>query len=150
DRHIHLWDLESSVALGPPLPSLSGVPTVWFGPDGTTLRTADRAFPNLIFRSWDRRSGRPLGPEVTGRAEIGQVAVHPNGRSSLAGPRRDGVQWVDPDNGEPLGAPLNARAFAALAVSPDGARFALGYDDGKVRLWDTATRKAIGPPLIHP
>jgi WD40 repeat protein len=149
-RHIHLWDLESGIAAGPPLPSLSGCQTVWFSPDGTTLRTADRSPPNVTFRSWDRRSGRPLGPDVTVRAEMGQVAFHPDGRSALVWTRTDRVQWLDTDNGEPLGAPLNARAFAAVAVSPDGARFALGYDDGKVRLWDTATRKAIGPPLVHP
>ena len=36
-----------------------------------------------------------------------------------------------------------------MAFSPDGARFLTCSLDQTAQLWDTATRKAIGPPLIY-
>ena len=41
-------------------------------------------------------------------------------------------------------------AIAADAFSSDGRTLATGGDDGTVRIWDTATRTPLGPPLSAP
>lgn len=37
----------------------------------------------------------------------------------------------------------------AIAFAPDGKRFVTGSFDGRFRVWDAATRKPVGPPLLH-
>ena len=58
----------------------------------------------------------------------------------------------NPATRQPAGAPLPAEAgqgsqINAVAFSPDGKLLAAGDDDGTVRTWDRATRRAIGAPL---
>lgn len=41
------------------------------------------------------------------------------------------------------------RGGTAVAVSPDGSTIAVGYDDGRIELWNTATLRQIRPALTH-
>src|SRR5262245_60911414 len=38
---------------------------------------------------------------------------------------------------------------AAVTFRPDGRTFATGYGDGMARLWDAASGRAMGRPLLH-
>ena len=51
----------------------------------------------------------------------------------------------------PSGVPLRGHTDSVLSVafSPDGSILASGSADGTVRLWSTAYRQQIGPPLVN-
>ncbi|MFG1948548.1 NACHT and WD repeat domain-containing protein [Nonomuraea sp. NPDC048826] len=44
----------------------------------------------------------------------------------------------------------HTRGIRSLVFSPDGSVIATGSDDGTARLWDTATRRQLGPPITRP
>ncbi|MEW2359772.1 hypothetical protein [Spirillospora sp. NPDC029432] len=45
--------------------------------------------------------------------------------------------------------PPPGRKVGELAFSPDGKTIATGTDDGTLRLWDAASRRARGAPIVH-
>ncbi|WP_393058203.1 WD40 repeat domain-containing serine/threonine protein kinase [Streptomyces sp. LN549] len=48
----------------------------------------------------------------------------------------------------PVGTPLAGNAsITSVAFSPDGSLLATSDDNGKIRLWDPATRRTVGKPL---
>jgi WD40 repeat protein len=51
--------------------------------------------------------------------------------------------------GRPVGQPLTGHngGVASLDFAPNGSTLVTLSDDGKIRLWDVATRKLIGAPL---
>src|SRR5262249_49193515 len=57
----------------------------------------------------------------------------------------------DSQTGRPLpGATLSQGSqVTALAFSPDGSVLGVGCKDGSARLWDVATAKPLGPPLVQ-
>jgi WD40 repeat protein len=131
-----LWDGRTGQPLGEPLAQHSPVMVVAFRPDGKVLATANA----LQFQL-------PREPYVLGAG--GEV------------------RFWDVATRQPLGPPLRHRgAVWALAFSADGAALATGSgaydflgerpaDDGQklwgeARLWDVATGRPLGSPLLHP
>jgi WD40 repeat protein len=80
---------------------------------------------------------------------IRSVAVSPDGKT-LAVATASIVTLFDLTTDDPLGA-LNGQAADPLdvAFSPDGQWFASVSGEGRVNLWDTATRLGIGPRFTY-
>ena len=77
---------------------------------------------------------------------------------AVRGPgERELIRVVDPRTGRPIGRPARQAPgwhIRALALGPDGRRFATGSNipdvvAGEVRLWDTSSGRLLFPPMPH-
>ena len=102
--------------------------------------------------TWDVAGGRPAGlPFDHGR--IGTTALSRDG--GLLAVQRDGaVAFVDVkgrrEAGPRIRVPGHTDFVSAMAFSPDGASLAVAGFDRRVRVFDVATRRQIGPRCPSP
>src|SRR5262249_5707795 len=167
-----LWDVATGKSRGPGLLHQGEVTAAAFSPDGKTVVTGSE----VTARLWDVDTGKPRGPGRLHQGEVTAAAFSPDGKSILTGSKDQTARFWETATGEPIGAPLrHGFKVWAVAFSPDG-QFALtgsGTDDsnlfqpswqtgsgfrsgkdskpqnGEARVWETATRRPIGPPLRH-
>jgi WD40 repeat protein len=100
-----------------------------------------------MVRLWDVRDESELGQplHVPGnRDKQVSVAFSPDGGTFVTAGRD--VRIWDARSHSQRGAPFG-RGAGPVAFSPDGHTIAAGGTDGKVRLWDSRTRKQLGRPL---
>ncbi|GLW62540.1 hypothetical protein Arub01_07840 [Actinomadura rubrobrunea] len=148
DGTVRLWDPKTGRQVGAAVKNPSGswpFYGVAFSPDGSRLATAGGDGRTRLWDTADRRQvGEALGD---GRSPVLRVAFSPGGLLVAAGD--DGVVRVgDPTVHRQIGAAMPA--MSAVALSPDGRLLATGgpdEDDPSVRIWDTAARRPVGPPL---
>jgi WD40 repeat protein len=151
------WDVRTRQQVGAPIKVGHEITALVLAPDGKTLATGDSDGGILL---WDARTGRSLGPRLTGhRSWLSSLAFSPDGRllasGSLAvGPNADPdatttvIVW-DVRTHRRLGEPLVGHRDHVLdvAFSTDGKLLATASADGTVILWDVPARRRIGEPL---
>jgi len=143
-----LWDLATGRPIGSGMPHKNWVVDVAFGPDGRVLLTRSH---DRTARLWDAQTGEPLTDYLRHQG-LPVAALSPDGRRFATGSDRDDQARIwDAQTGRPLpGATLSqGSAVTALAFSPDGAVLGVGCHDGSARLWDVATAKPLGPPMVQ-
>jgi RNA polymerase sigma factor (sigma-70 family) len=139
DGGITAWDL----ATGASVPFAAPPPEAWDGPllalpDGKTLLVGG-AEGVLV---WDMVKGKAIRT-LAGAGET--MILAPDGRSLLI--NNGALQRWDMATGKPLYpdtfADGHVGEVVAIKFSADGKRLASGATDGSVRLWDTASGKAV-------
>jgi WD40 repeat protein/tetratricopeptide (TPR) repeat protein len=145
----HLWDT-SGKQLGDPLSHPGWIEAVGFAPDGRFFATGSKEGGIVV---WDAASRRP------------RVSLeHPGGVTALAfgadrrllsgGEDRTARLWNLGGPRDPSGARSVVLAHQApveaVAFSPDGSLALTGSLDRTARVWDAATGRPIGQPLVHP
>ena len=147
---VRLWDAGTGEPVGRPLTATSGkVLAVAFSPDGTLLASSSA---DGTVRLWDPGTGEPVGRPLTGHnGKVQTVAFSPDGRL-LASGSGDTTGGGNGTCGCGTRAPASrsacrssataATGSRAVAFSPDGRLLASAGDDGTVRLWDPAHRRA--------
>lgn len=140
------------VATGKPCQFEKMPPLYWdtravFSPDGRTLLLST-AQGTIV---WDRTRGETVRTLSAGHEEM---VFFPNGKSVLC--NNGAMRRLDVATGRPLWTDTFAwghvNEVIALAFSADGRRLVSTSPDGTVRLWDTATGRALrmwrtSPPL---
>jgi len=138
DRMIRLWSLDD---LDRPPRILeghsSGIYGVAFGPRGETLASAGT---DLSLRLWDLRSGPgPRSPTGHAAQAMGVVFAGDSRTLYSASLDRSIREWTVADGGDRVVVEELPAGVTALKLSPDGRTLAASsWDDGKVRLFDTA------------
>ncbi len=139
-----LWDTQTGKEIGDPLRHEAAVFSALFSPDGQTIATGDAAGVRL----WDRVTRRVLAGPVGGSSAV-PVAFYPNGKDILL--VKDGIAqvWDTAANrltGQPPFHPEGG--IRKVALAPDGRTVLISGPERLARLWDVATGKAIGPPIV--
>jgi WD40 repeat protein len=151
DRSVKVWD---PGAKGEPVVLSghgSGVSTIAFSPDGKTLATGNNAAQGVSaeYRLWDV-AGKSLLGAVTCKSGLSAMAFTPDGKTLIAGSLGE-AKFLDPDTGQERGTVAGQpdELVSALAVSPDGARLAMGHADGMVLVCTVSPAKTVAKLKGH-
>jgi WD40 repeat protein len=141
------------------LPHQGSVHAAVFSPDGKMILTGSS---DKMARLWNVATGKLIGTPFPHPGAVYAVAFSPDGKILLTGSADRTARLWDAATGKPLGSPLpHLGAVNAVAFSPDGKMILTGSgwmlpgkagDDpakGEARLWDAATGKLLGSPLLH-
>ncbi|QEH35214.1 Serine/threonine-protein kinase PrkC [Aquisphaera giovannonii] len=144
-RGAQVWDVATMAARGQPLWHGGGVRAVAFRPDGRSFVTAS---VDRTARIWDAASRARIGPVYRQQGPILTAAFTPDGRTLLtAGGDFTGRAWGLDRAGRAPRAPEQEHPGGAVAFTPDGRAFLAG-GERSAQLWETATGRAVGPPLV--
>jgi WD40 repeat protein/serine/threonine protein kinase/tetratricopeptide (TPR) repeat protein len=153
-----LWDRATGKLLGQPVRSNQAVTCFALSSDGRFLviGSSDRTA-----RVWDVETDVPLSPLLRHQERLTDVEFSPEGKVFLT------VSGTEPHAGTSgikgevrlwetvTGRPLLDRTFPqdgsglAAAVSPGGRLVLTATGDRSCQLWEAATGKPIGSPLVH-
>jgi WD40 repeat protein len=145
DGHIRLWDLSLQLLAEPFAGETEDVRGVQFLHDGDLLAAGDE---NGQVRVWDIGSNREV--QVTGVGHGAQVlasSLDADGTNLVTlGLDQRLIPWLVPARGASSFVGQEEGAFG-LAVSPDGARLAVGDGSGSVRIFSTETGEMMLGPV---
>jgi WD40 repeat protein len=128
DNTARLWDVATGMPLGAPLRHQGFLQSAAFRPDGQLVLTGsyDRSA-----RLWEVAAG----PHATVLRNEGRTAVRAMGFEPTTSTRADDLR--------------HAGLITVAIFSPDSRSVLTGDWEGTARLWDTASGKPIGKPLLH-
>jgi serine/threonine protein kinase/WD40 repeat protein/tetratricopeptide (TPR) repeat protein len=169
---LQLWDVAKRRPVGPPLTHAENwADRVMFSADGRVLLTCAireqvtplssaavqiGPLPGCSVRLWESATGKPIGKPIRHPDTFGVLALSPDGRAVVTGPRGKSLLLWDAATGEPRGVafrPLDPplQGIANAAFSPDGrVLFAVYVDTAmkwKGQFWDVATGRPASRPL---
>jgi WD40 repeat protein/serine/threonine protein kinase len=138
DFSVKVWELASEKMVLGPLRHSHEVTSLAWEPDGQRLATGGA---DETIKIWNATTGRETVTLRGHQERITSLAWGPDGR--LASGCGDGsvMLWMSLRDQESNVLPGHIVRATAVSWSPDGKRLASGGDDGKVRVWDLATRK---------
>ncbi|HKB00784.1 MAG TPA: HEAT repeat domain-containing protein, partial [Gemmataceae bacterium] len=137
------WDAETMKSLGLPEP----FDRVFGWDHSPYIVTSKGDGPAVV---WDARTMKPVAKPLE-RTGLVDAVVSPDGSVAVLAYSYWVEAW-DTKTGEARHPRVLARGgVKALAVSPDGSRFAAGYQGPEfkhfVRVWDSRTGDAVSPPI---
>ncbi len=171
--HVRFLDPTSGRPLGSLLRADGGIADYDVSPDGRHVLVQSNHGTTILWRL----APDPVPPTPGGAAGIAVEDGGDAGRGlqarvfrplpQLARDGRSALRWAqglggraiaqvtDPADGRPAGLPARHRypQIRSLTFDADGRRFATGSDPGsligEVRIWDAATGRPLGSPMIH-
>jgi WD40 repeat protein/DNA-binding SARP family transcriptional activator len=144
DSRVLIWDVGSGRRTGFEIDFAPAQLT--FSPDGRLLAAAGRE-SGVEVR--DVASGRLAGkPPLDEMARA--VAFSPDGKLLFVGQYNGTGMFFSTENWKPAGPGIRGHGQRILNArfTPDGRTLATSSADGTVQLWDVASRRSIGAPLV--
>lgn len=138
-----IWDLETGMPRGAPLPCGGDIVSAQFSPDGGFVLIGDWGGANV----WDVATGELRYPtlehEVREDTVLGPV-LSPDGRSIVTRSPFTGIRIWDAETGKPRGESLPlGKLVGDMIFSPDSKRVA-ALGGGVVQVCDVETAKPVG------
>ncbi len=143
DSAVVLWDVARRQPRKLARRHADEVTVVAFSPDGLSLASASRDKSVIV---WDVASGQARGNPIRLEAAVSTLAFSPDGQRLVTGSADGRIRFWDPGSGAAQGNDLNHAEVNTVAFDPAG-RWLVSGGDGDLRLWDVATRSAIGQPF---
>jgi WD40 repeat protein len=145
-----IWDLESLHPIGPAFRRGTTIKSVAFSPDGRLLATGEEDGTVHLIELPEEPG---LIAPIRMRGHIHSVAFTNQGKQLLVG-SRVGARFWDVETGRPAGPEMETDMdweVESTVLSPDGRTIATGgwsmnkdeYRDGRIDLWDSASRKHL-------
>ncbi|MEU7894124.1 helix-turn-helix domain-containing protein [Nonomuraea sp. NPDC049152] len=164
DSTVRLWDMVTYRPIGTPLRQAGSAEAVAFSPDGQLL-AGTASGETATVRLWDSRTLHPIGAPLAGHTgSLDELEFAPDGRTLISADGDGAVllwETLTHHQEPPLGEAPFKEAFTAtqVAISPDGKLLATGdtgtitgvttrSTDDNVLIWDLASRRPTGPPLL--
>jgi WD40 repeat protein len=160
DKSLMFWDAATGKVIGKPLEGHENeVTSIAFSPDGKTIVSGST---DGTLRRWDAKAHKALGEAIKGHiGVVTSVAFSPSGKVIVSGGFDNTSRLWDAATGRAIGQPLEVKEDTveieghnpsyhvnSVAFSPNGKVIASGTNYKTLRLWDAATGRAIGEPLI--
>ncbi|KAG2738608.1 WD40 repeat-like protein [Suillus brevipes Sb2] len=144
DQTVCVWKRETGELVFGPLKVGSAAHSVAYSPDGTKL--AAGTDKHIIV--WNLKTGKEL-LKIEQRAF--RLAFTPDGLRLVSGNRKD-IRISDATTGDIIKQfdAHTTQLFHALAIAPNGTKFATTSYDMTTRFFDLTTFEQIGEPLDHP
>lgn len=140
DGTVRRWDGLTGQALGRPIRCGIPVRSVRFSPDGSRIAAACGVGASFL---WESETGNPLVAAELPQAAVAAVEFSPDGSTLAVAVERAGVRLVESATGRLIGAPLAAGSTVrVLAFGPRGESLLTGDAEGRIMLWDVASRTA--------
>ncbi|HSN77186.1 MAG TPA: WD40 repeat domain-containing protein, partial [Anaerolineae bacterium] len=140
---VSLWDVSAGGAqLKTSLGALSSAAVAAaFSPSGDALAVGSE---DGTLHLWDMRSDPPASQTWAAHGDrVNSLAFSPDGRWLASAGKTEVLLWDLTVPGQPAWSPLlSGEAVLSLAFDPTSRTLAVGYADGRVRLWDVAARQA--------
>ena len=151
---VRIWSAVTAEPVCEPLVATHPVVCLAFSPDSTTVLAGSS---DGGVRMWDAKKGQRRGESLRLRGAIRVVAFSPDGQIAAAAgavgyedrePSGE-VQLCQVETGQNLGGALvHPRPVSGLAFSPNGRILLTACDDGRARVFLTATAAPVGKPFL--
>jgi WD40 repeat protein len=165
---VQLWNASTRDVVGRLKRSDELFRRVSFSSNGSMLATvcepAPDAPPSQI-QLWNVKDDKQVGRTLTVKASVGQLAVSPDGHTVAFIRRKEAstvghvLLWQPMTQRPPVQLPLKqAEQVNSIALSPNGQTLVTASGEageteevavGQIRLWDLATRQALGSPIAE-
>ncbi len=141
---VGFWDAVTGGPLAPFVRFNQGVARMIVGPEPLgPLYVVEGGRMHMLDLGSFRETRAPLGDRIEA------IALHPAGKTLLAGGSDKTARLLDLGSGQPIGPILeHDEPVRGVAIAPDG-RTLLTLAGERLRFWDAATGKRLGPPRLH-
>jgi WD40 repeat protein len=142
---IQFWDATSQQPIGETLRHRSQISAMEFSRDGRRFMTA--GWDGKV-RLWNPATGEPVGNPFGADDEIACAHFSPAGDIIATGHRLGAVNFWSSD-GKLLRGASHKNAVTDLAFSRTGQYLITGSEDETASIWEVATARPLGDPLLH-
>jgi WD40 repeat protein/tetratricopeptide (TPR) repeat protein len=147
DKMARLWDTTTARPFGSPLMHEDKIHALAFSHDGERLVTGgDDEMAQLWSVATRKGSGPPMNHKDRGMVRT--VAFNRDGKLLATASGKTAWLW-DTETARSIGALEHHDLVHGVAFSPDGRLLVTASGDKTARLWNVATQRQIGPPLLH-